>query len=237
MNFEVLTDPESVAQRAASIIADAARQAVTARGSFVMGVSGGHTPWVMLRGLATAAGIPWSGIYIVQVDEREAPAGHTDRNLTHLRESLVHTPLRPDQILAMPVESTDLEAAAARYAATLHEIAGSPPVLDMVHLGLGPDGHTASLVPGDPALDVEDADVVLSGPYQGRRRMTMTYPILNRARRILWVVTGSDKAGMVNRLLDGDDTIPAGRIRRDGALLLADETAAGLMAAKNKKGA
>jgi 6-phosphogluconolactonase/glucosamine-6-phosphate isomerase/deaminase len=137
----------------------------------------------------------------------------------------------------MPVESADLEAAAARYAATLHEIAGSPPVLDMVHLGLGPDGHTASLVPGDPALDVEDMDVVLSGPYQGRHRMTLTYPILNRARRILWIVTGSDKAGMVNRLLDGDETIPAGRIRRDGAVLLADETAAGLTAAKNKKGA
>jgi 6-phosphogluconolactonase/glucosamine-6-phosphate isomerase/deaminase len=137
----------------------------------------------------------------------------------------------------MPVESIDLEAAAGRYAETLREIAGSPPVLDMVHLGLGPDGHTASLVLGDPALDDEDVDVVLSGLYQGRRRMTLTYPILNRARRILWVVTGGDKAGMVKLLLDGDTAIPAGRIRRDGALLLADETAAGLTAAKNKEGA
>ena len=232
MNIEVLPDSESVAQRAASIIAEAAWQAVTARGLFVMGVSGGHTPWLMLRGLATAGIIPWSGVYIVQVDERVAPAGHTDRNLTHLHESLDHAPLRPDQICAMPVESTDLEEAAARYAKTLHEIAGSPPVLDLVHLGLGPDGHTASLVPGDPALDVESADVVLSGPYQGRRRMTLTYPILNRARRVMWVVTGSDKAGMVNRLLDGDETIPAGRIRRDRALLLADEAAAGQMTVK-----
>ena len=101
----------------------------------------------------------------------------------------------------MPVESPDLEAAAKRYALTLREIAGSPPVLDLVHLGLGPDGHTASLVPGDPVLDVTDADVALTGVYQGRRRMTLTYPILNRSRRVLWLVTGSEKVGMLGRLL------------------------------------
>jgi 6-phosphogluconolactonase len=227
MNIEVLADSGSVAQRAASIIAEEAWEAVTARGFFVMGVSGGHTPWLMLRGLATAGIIPWPAMHIVQVDERVAPTGHTDRNLTHIRESLLdHTPLLPEQISAMPVESTDLESAAARYAETLRKIAGAPPVLDLVHLGLGPDGHTASLVPGDPALDVENADVALSGPYQGRRRMTLTYPILNRARRILWVVTGSEKAEMCKRLLTGDRSIPAGRIRRDQALLLADCAAA-----------
>jgi 6-phosphogluconolactonase/glucosamine-6-phosphate isomerase/deaminase len=130
----------------------------------------------------------------------------------------------------MPVESADLDAAAAQYAETLRQIAGAPPVIDLVHLGLGPDGHTASLVPGDPALDIENADVALSGPYQGRRRMTLTYPILNRARRVLWVVTGNEKAGMVNRLLDGDRSIPAGRIRSDRALLLADCAAAPIAA-------
>lgn len=227
MNIEVLANSESAAERAASLIVEYAWEAIAARGLFMMAVSGGRTPWVMLRRLADAY-IPWRAVHIVQVDERVAPAGHADRNLTHLRESLLdHAPLPPDQLYAMPVESADLETAAARYAETLRTIAGTPPILDVVHLGLGPDGHTASLVPGDPVLDVDNADVALAGPYQGRRRMTLTYPILNRARRVLWVVTGSDKAGMVNRLLDGDRGIPAGRVSGDRALLLADSAAAG----------
>jgi 6-phosphogluconolactonase len=127
----------------------------------------------------------------------------------------------------MPVESADLEAAAARYAATLREAAGSPPVLDLVHLGLGSDGHTASLVPGDPVLDVTDADVALTGVYQDRRRMTLTYPALDRGRRVLWLVTGGEKAGMLARLRAGDRSIPAGRVRADAALVLADAAAAG----------
>jgi 6-phosphogluconolactonase len=191
-----------------------------------MAVSGGRTPWLMLRALARAD-LPWEGVHVVQVDERVAPAGDTDRNLTHLRESLLaEASLIPRHIHAMPVEAPDLESAAARYAETLQEIAGSPPVLDLVHLGLGPDGHTASLVPGDPILNVTDADVALTGLYQGRRRMTLTYPILNRSRRILWLVTGNDKAAMVRRLADGDTVIPAGRVKSDHALILADRAAA-----------
>src|SRR5207253_5170332 len=141
---------------------------------------------------------------------------HPDRNLTHLRDSLLpHAPLRPEHIYAMPVESAALETAARRYARTLQQIAGVPPVLDLVHLGLGPDGHTASLVPGDPVLHVTDADVALTSSYQGRRRMTLTYPVLNRSRQVLWLVTGDDKAEMVGRLYAGDASIPAGRVRRD----------------------
>ena len=227
MNIDVLDTAESVANRAAEVLAEEARRAVTARGRFVMAVSGGHTPWMMLRALANID-LPWPAIQVVQVDERVAPPGHPDRNLTHLRESLLDlAPLAPDQIHAMPVESADLNAAAAEYATTLRQIAGSTPVLDLVHLGLGPDGHTASLVPGDPVLNVKDADVAMTGVYQGRRRMTLTYPIINRARNILWVVTGKEKVSMLNRLLNGDESIPAGRVRREGARIIADRGAQG----------
>jgi 6-phosphogluconolactonase len=180
----------------------------------------------MLRALADKE-LPWDGVHVLQVDERVAPSGDPDRNLTHLRQSLLeHAPLRPEQIHAMPVETRDLQAAVSAYAATLRDLAGSPAVLDLVHLGLGPDGHTASLVPGDPVLDVSDAAVALAGPYQGRRRMTLTYPVLNHARRILWVVTGDEKAEMLVRLREGDRSIPAGRVRQDQALVLADRAAA-----------
>jgi 6-phosphogluconolactonase len=181
----------------------------------------------MLRALA-GEDVPWDAVHVVQVDERVAPAGDPDRNLTHLRASLLeHAPLRPERIHAMPVESSDLLAACAKYALTLRSIAGSPPVLDLVHLGLGPDGHTASLIPGDPVLEVKDADVALTGIYQGRRRMTLTYPILNRSRQVLWLATGSEKAGMLARLRVGDAQIPAGRVRADHAVVLADRDAAG----------
>jgi 6-phosphogluconolactonase len=226
MKINVLADAEAVAQEAAAIIAVEARTAVAARGRFIMAVSGGHTPWQMLRALAGEE-VPWENVHIVQVDERVAPAGDPDRNFTHLRESLLeHAPLRPEQIYAMPVEEKDLTAAAVRYISTLREIAGTPPVLDLVHLGLGPDGHTASLVPSDPVLNITDADVALTGVYQGRRRMTLTYPTLNRAQHVLWLVTGRDKAEPLVRLRDGDVAIPAGRVRQDRALVLADRAAA-----------
>ena len=226
MEIKILADADAVGREAAAIIAAEARAAVAARSRFIVAVSGGRTPWQMLRALA-GQDVPWDRLHVVQVDERVAPAGHPDRNLTHVRESLLdHAALRPGHIHAMPVEEKDLAAAAAHYALTLREIAGSPPVLDLVHLGLGPDGHTASLVPGDPVLDVTDTDVAPTGVYQGRRRMTLTYPILNRARRVLWLVTGSDKVGMLVRLRDGDVSIPAGRVRRDRALVLADQAAA-----------
>jgi 6-phosphogluconolactonase len=231
MEIKILASAEAVAREGAAIIAAEARAAVAARGHFMLAVSGGHTPWVMLRDLA-GEDIPWNGVHVAQVDERVAPAGHPDRNLTHLRESLLeHAPLRAEQIYAMPVEASDLEAAASLYAQTLRGIAGSPPVFDLVHLGLGPDGHTASLVPGDPVLDVTDADIALTGVYQGRRRMTLTYPMINRARRILWLVTGNDKVGMLMRLRDGDSSIPAGRIVRDNACVIADRAAAGQLEA------
>jgi len=223
--MQVLAD--AVAQAAAGFIAAKAREAFVPRGRFILAVSGGRTPWQMLRELARED-VPWDGMHTVQVDERFAPLGHRDRNPTHLRESLPkHAPLCDEQIHPMPVELPDLNAAAASYRQVLAETAGSPPILDLVHLGIGADGHIASLVPGDPVLDVTNSDVAMTGVYQGRRRMTLTYPILNRSRRILWIVTGRKKAEMLARLCAEDESIPAGRVTRKQALVLADLAAAG----------
>ena len=227
MKIQVFSDAAAVARAAAKIIAAQARSAVVARGRFVMAVSGGHTPWQMLRALAGEE-LPWKGVHVVQVDERIAPLGDPDRNLTHLCESLLKdAPLPPEQIYAMPVEERDIEAAAHTYARTLQALAGTPPVLDLAHLGLGTDGHTASLVPGDPVLNVTDKDVALTGIYEKRRRMTLTYPVLNRARRVLWLVTGTQKVEMLSRLRVADASIPAGRVCQEQALMLADRAALG----------
>jgi 6-phosphogluconolactonase len=201
---------------------------VAARDRFVVAVSGGRSPWVMLRALGARSDVPWPQVHVLQVDERVAPEGDADRNLTKLRASLLAR-IQPGQaqVHPMPVELSNLDEAAARYAQTLDAIAGSPPVLDLVHLGLGPDGHTASLVPGDPVLGVTDTDVAPTGVYQGRRRLTLTYPVINRARRVLWLITGADKAAMLTRLLLADPGIPAGRVRQDEAIVLADRAARG----------
>jgi 6-phosphogluconolactonase len=227
MKVEVFADAQSLAESAAGFIAAEARASVAARGRFVMAVSGGSTPWLMLRALARRD-LPWAGVHVMQVDERLAPDGDADRNLTQLRESLLqHVPLSPGQVHPMPAAAPDPAAAACAYADELRAVAGDPVVLDLVHLGLGSDGHTASLVPGDASLEVADRDVALAGPYQGRRRMTLTFPVIDRARCVLWVVAGAEKAAMLRRLLDGDRTIPAGRVRQDRALILADRAAAG----------
>jgi 6-phosphogluconolactonase len=212
----VLPDAASVARRGAEVVSACATEAIAARGRFTFAVSGGHTPWAMFAGLA--ASLPWPRVGIYQVDERVAPDGDPDRNLTHLLASL--PPEASDCVHAMPVTAADLEAAAARYAA------GLPDTFDLVHLGLGADGHTASLVPDDPVLDVITHDVAVTAVYQGRRRMTLTYPALGRARRILWLVAGADKAEALQRLREGDPSVPAGRVASERALIIADAAAA-----------
>jgi 6-phosphogluconolactonase len=224
VRIDVLPDAEAVAVAAARFIAAEALAAVPARGRFAFAVSGGNTPWRMLQVLA-GEDLPWESVHVFQVDERVALDGDPDRNLTHLREGLLARVEPPGPILhAMPVERGDLAGAAAAYASDLASTTGG--VLDLVHLGLGPDGHTASLVPGDPILSVKDADVGVTGIYAGRRRMTLTYPALDRARRILWVVTGADKAPALLRLEVGDPTVPAGRVRADRAVAIVDAAAA-----------
>ena len=235
MKIQVLPNADSAARAAAKFIATEARAAVAARGRFIVAVSGGRTPWQMFRALANEE-VPWKNVHVVQVDDRVAPAGDPDRNFTHLHENLLsYAPLPSKQIYVMPVESPDLDVAAKLYAKTLRDIAGTPPVLDLAHLGLGPDGHTASLVPGDPVLDISDADVAATGIYRKRRRLTLTYPLINRSRCVLWVVTGREKADMIVRLLNGDVTIPAGRIRSDNALIIADNEAASKLEASMTK--
>jgi len=225
VRIEVLPDEGAVAARAAGWIASAAREAVAARGRFALAVSGGRTPWRMLEALARED-VPWGSVHVFQVDERVAPLGHPDRNLTHVVASLGGAALPPGNLHAMPVEEADLGEAVRRYQRELESACGAPAVLDAVHLGLGADGHTASLVPGDPALEVDGADVATTGLYAGRTRMTLTYPVLDRARAVLWVVTGSEKAPALQRLLARDRAIPAGRVRADRALVLADRAAA-----------
>jgi 6-phosphogluconolactonase len=227
MKIEVLADADAVAKAGAAVIAEAARAAVETRGACTLALSGGRTPWVMLRQLVLDKSVPWQQLKFFQVDERVAPADSPDRNLKHLRDSLLSAaPLPPDNLFPMPVEDRDLDAAAARYARILESLCGAPPVLDLVHLGLGPDGHTASLVPHDPVLEVTDVWVSTTGAYQQHRRMTLTYPVLNRARAILFVVTGDEKADALLRLSRHDPTLPAGRIENASILVLADQAAA-----------
>jgi 6-phosphogluconolactonase len=215
---ELLADAELAARRGAELIAEAAAEAIGARGGFSLAVSGGHGPWRMFK-LLNAQRIDWERATVFQVDERVAPDGDDDRNLTHLRPSLPRA--GREQVRPMPVTDDDLDAAAARYAEQL------PERFDLVHLGLGPDGHTASLVPGDPVLEVTERLVAVTGPYQGRRRMTLTYPALDAAQRILWLVTGEDKREALAKLREGDESIPGGRVQARDAVLVCDRAAAG----------
>jgi 6-phosphogluconolactonase len=201
------------------LIVETARAAVAERGAFTLAISGGTAPLPMFARLADED-VPWEQTEIFQVDERMAPDGDDDRNLTTIEPRL--PPTAVSRLRPMPVTDDDLEAAAARYEELL------PEALDLVHLGIGPDGHTASLVPGDPVLEVANRLVALTaGEYEGRRRMTLTYPALAKARRILWLVTGEDKRDALARLLAGDQSIPAGRVAGGDGLVIADRAAAG----------
>jgi 6-phosphogluconolactonase len=220
LELEVLARERDAAPRAADLIAAAAREAVAERGSFSLAVSGGRTPWGMLAILSDSEEMPWAETSLFQVDERAASPGSQDRNLTHIVLALSmenQAAIRP-----MPVTQRDLQAAAREYEESL------PERLDLVHLGLGPDGHTASLVPDDPVLEVSDRRVaVTETAYQGHHRMTLTYPALSEARQILWLVTGPTKRGALAKLMAGDRSSPAGRVENDHMTVVADEDAAG----------
>lgn len=226
MRVVTALDADDLARRAASEIASSLRAAVRARGHATLAVSGGSTPGDMLEALASET-VPWDRLQVFQVDERIAPAGDPDRNIELIRQRLLMNGSSPLLTLhPMPVEEADIEEAADRYAAELRERAGDPPVLDVVQLGLGSDGHTASLLPGDPVVDVTDREVAVSDYHQGWRRMTLTLPVLARARSLVWVVRGSEKRPMVDRLIAGDAAIPAGRVPRTHGVLFVERSAA-----------
>lgn len=226
MRIEIARSATTAAAYAATRIAAAAREDVTSRGRFAVAFSGGSTPAPMFAALADHD-LPWERIHVLQVDERVAPDGHPERNLTGLRRQLLdRIPIPSGNVHPMPVTEPDLDAAAATYAARIAGLCGQPPRVDLVHLGLGDDGHTASLVPGDPILEVTDRDVAPTGAYRGHRRLTLTVPALSRARRLLWLVTGAGKADAVRRLVDADETAPAARLLRDDAPLVLDPPAA-----------
>jgi 6-phosphogluconolactonase len=217
MEHQIVMVPDAtvLAARAADFVAERARRSLADHGRFTFAVSGGKTPWAMFAEL-TRHQVPWSAVQIFQVDERVAPEGDPDRNLTHLLQSLGNA---VPEVVAMPVEDPDLGEAAISYGKRL------PDHFDLVHLGLGPDGHTASLVPGDPVLEVVDELVAVTRPYQGHRRMTLTYPALARAEEIVWLISGEDKREALARLLAGDRSIPAGRVEAGHSIILADASA------------
>ena len=226
-SIHVFSTAAEVAIEAEQWLADRILESVDQRGRCSMAVSGGHSPWPMLESLARRSDLPWDRVSIFQVDERIAPEGDPDRNLTQLDAHVLDVrPTLRANTYPMPVDEPDLEEAADRYAHQLMRTCGAPIELDIIHLGLGPDGHTASLVPGDPVLEVHDRDVAItSGPYQGRRRMTLTYPVINRARHIMWQVVGDDKKLALKRMMAGDDSIPGGLVSGIQAVVFADRAA------------
>ena len=225
MKTKIFPLADQVATQAAAYLEQVIREALTDQKSFSLAISGGRTPWEMLK-ILSKADLPWQRINLFQVDERVAPDGHPDRNLTQLLQAIAGTVMvKKLNIFSMPVNAEDLDAAAMEYTEVLNKVTEGKG-LDIVHLGLGIDGHTASLVPGDEVLAIQDRIVACTqNSYQGRIRMTLTYPLLNAAKQILWIVTGSEKKEMVQRLLQQDPRIPAGMIRQENALLLVDQAA------------
>ena len=226
MRLIVGADAPAAARLASDEVARACTAAIAERGRALVAFSGGETPWLML-GALRERDLPWRSIHVTQVDERVVPAGDARRNLTRLDELLVRDgPLPAENLWPMPVEAQPIEAAAAGFQAALEAQFGRPLRFDLVQLGLGTDGHTASLVPDDPVLHVADREVAVSAAYQGTPRMTLTFPALSRARERLWLVTGASKIAPLARLLAGTGDAPAARVSRENTTVVADRAAA-----------
>lgn len=225
MEIRTFQSAEDVAKEAAIYIADRIRENIARKGFFTMAISGGRTPWAMIKELAQED-LPWEKVFLFQVDERIVPDAHPERNLTQLFKAIEGSRLVLRlNIFPMRVNAEDLDEACAEYESHINRMTENGK-LDLIHLGIGPDGHTASLIPDDSVLEVSEKGVAITeSEYQGRRRMTLTYPLINQAEKILWVITGQEKAEMLNRLLHKDPSIPAGKINQHHAIVLTEESA------------
>ncbi len=225
MRIEVCASATEANQRAATLIAEQLRGALAERGRASVALSGGRTPQVMLQSLA-AVKLAWADVHVLQVDERIVPIDDERRNLTSIRRAFAQSSLPDKNIHGMPVNSANVAAGAAEYCRVLKAIAGDPPRIDVVHLGLGADGHTASLVFDDAALDAH-SDVAISGLYQGTQRITLTLHAIDRARCRLWLVTGGAKRDIVRRFLAHDPGLVASRVSREAGIVVLDKDSGG----------
>ena len=226
-SLQVHPTPAEVAAHGAMLLATWLRESVERHGDAMLAVSGGRSPWAMFELLVGDTTVPWSHVHLLQVDERVVPDGYPDRNWTHIAERFVDSGvIAADHAHPMPVTADDLHAAAAEYSALISALCPEG-AIDALHLGLGDDGHTASLAPGDGVCDVLDRDVALTcEPYNGTMRMTLTRPCLDRAVHGFFQVCGEGKRAAVEQLLAGDTSIPASLLAGDRLLVLADAAAA-----------
>jgi len=225
MDWVAREDVTAMESAAAEFIALRLTRAAEERGRATLAISGGSTPWGMFERLASQAA-PWTDVHLFQVDERIVPREHDARNWKRFLENPLSLRIPRDNCHPMPVDVEDAELAAAVYSATLTGYSGEPPVLDVVHLGIGEDGHTASLFSDDALLQERQRWVGVSRRYRDHRRLTLTLPTLNQARSVVWLVVGAGRRGVLARLRDGDLSIPAGRVQRDRAVVFTDLDAA-----------
>ena len=203
----VVSDTATAAAEAAAVtIAEYLNAAIGRRGDASLALSGGKTPEPMVEHLA-ALPIAWDRVHLWQVDERAVDTHDPDRNWLSFEALTAKLPSH--HLHPMPVEVQDADQL---YAGELQAVVGSPPVFDVVHLGLGSDGHTASLVPGSPVLDVTDRDVSWVDEYQGHRRLTLTRPVLQAATQQVWLIVGSGKAQAASELVGGHGDSPASMV-------------------------
>jgi len=221
MEWIACEDADAAGRAAAACIARHLDAAVSSRGRATLAISGGRSPWGMLDQLAALA-VDWKSVHLFQVDERIAGRDDAARNWNRFLAGALAQRIPAGNRHPMPVEIADPDAAADSYAGTLADWAGEPPELDVVHLGLGADGHTASLFAGDSPLGETLRPVAASRLHDGYRRLTLTLPALAGARCIIWFAVGAARRAALARLLDGDAAIPAGRVRRDRAVCFTD---------------